>query len=274
MFHPQLSTSAENHSLLTFTHRKLWCSAESGFWCFLFLLLLSCCFFNFFCLHPEMPWPSREWSLLLVNGWPRIYLLKSSYRHKKCCTERHLSKNRFDSLNFLQIIGAFLGRMEICEANSASGSTVPFLPDPEVSLGFTMWLFRTEPGDTGKIWLRNHHQHQATHVFNDLQIHGTTKLRYLLSLPVLPTHTIKTNQSWTEVLNHTRSMWQHCQVALLMLTGQAGQPCQCSQVGFEESSELSCPSPSCKHHPGALCPGGLGQVQVLPFREQFLGIIP
>lgn len=50
MLHPPFSTLAEKQSQLTFSCRKPWCSVESGFWCFLFLLLVSHSFFNFFCL--------------------------------------------------------------------------------------------------------------------------------------------------------------------------------------------------------------------------------
>lgn len=53
---------------------------------------------------------------------------------KNCCIERYLSENHM--LSFLQTIGTLLlFWMEICLANSASGSTVSFLPVPEEGLG-------------------------------------------------------------------------------------------------------------------------------------------
>lgn len=110
---------------------------------------------------------------------------------KICCTERHLFKNHL--LNFFQTVGAFLVWIGICVANSASGSTVPLLPVPEVNLGFARRLFQVGPGDAGKILSRSYQQQQAPHVFNNLEIRGGTTLRYLLSLPILPAHSTKVN---------------------------------------------------------------------------------
>lgn len=128
MLRPQFSTSAENQPQLTFACRKLWC--ESGFWCF---LLVSCCFFNFLCLHPEVPWPSREWRLCWLMVDPK-FVAKLLQAPKNCCTERHRSK--ICSISYKPLVILFLVWMETCVANS-----VPFLPVPEVSLGFTMRLF-------------------------------------------------------------------------------------------------------------------------------------
>lgn len=51
------------------------------------------------------------------------------------------------------------------------------------------------PGDAGKIFSGSHQQHQTHHVFNNLEILGSVKLRLLLSLPILSAHVKKKPQT-------------------------------------------------------------------------------
>lgn len=67
------------------------------------------------------------------------------------------------------------------------------LPVPEEGLGFSMRLFQMGSGDAGKTFSRSHQHHQTGHGVNNLEVRGSTKLRYLLSLPILSTHIKKRN---------------------------------------------------------------------------------
>lgn len=77
--------------------------------------------------------------------------------------------------------------------SSAAESTVSFWPVPEECLTFTMKLFQMGLGDTWKISSGSCQLHQISRVFYNLQIHGSTKLRNLLTFPIFSAHIKKSN---------------------------------------------------------------------------------
>lgn len=116
-------------------------------------------------------------------------------------------------LNFLQTICCCLdGNLfsQFCFWEHCIISTSPWR-----GLRFHHETILMGPGDAGKIFSRSHQQHQSSYVFNDLEIRGCSKLRNLLSLPILSAHIKKETNTRQRCLIKTlpeAAIWQHREV--------------------------------------------------------------